>query len=119
MRITAIVFFIVITAVALSANVSVAVPPDKYLEYSGGGAGKVIFNGGTHNFNEGSCRQGCMDCHPNLFSMRKGAAKITLESHKSDYCFVCHEGTKAFAAAGNCAKCHGGSVVTPGAAELK
>jgi c(7)-type cytochrome triheme protein len=55
----------------------------------------------------------CQTCHPKPFAMSakaplnfKGAMHKTAEANKTS-CAVCHvAGGKAFATAGNCAKCH-------------
>jgi c(7)-type cytochrome triheme protein len=102
MRIIAVVAMLVIIAFAGSA---LAVPPGKTVEYEGGGAGKVVFDGKTHADKGAKCN----DCHPSLFQMKKGAQKITMaDINAGKSCGACHNGTKAFKAgdAANCAKCH-------------
>ncbi|MFQ3573170.1 MAG: c(7)-type cytochrome triheme domain-containing protein [Thermodesulfovibrionales bacterium] len=79
-----------------------AVPTGKTVEYSGGGFGKVIFDGKIHADKDLKCN----DCHTSLFSF-KTEAKITMADHKSDkYCFKCHNGSKAFTSDNNCGRCH-------------
>lgn len=83
-----------------------AVGPGKSVEYAGGDAGKVLFNGDTHGPKQG---MKCADCHPKPFGMKKGAFKMTREDHeKPDYCGKCHDGQKAFSqtAEADCGKCH-------------
>jgi len=102
MRIIAVVAMLVIIAFAGSA---LAVPPGKTVEFAGGGAGKVVFDGKTHADKGAKCN----DCHPSLFQMKKGADKITMaDINAGKFCGACHNGTKAFKAgdAANCAKCH-------------
>lgn len=102
MRIIAVVAMLVVIAFAGSAF---AVPAGKTVEFEGGGAGKVIFDGKTHADKGAKCN----DCHPALFQMKKGAQKITMaDINAGKYCGACHNGTKAFKAgdAANCAKCH-------------
>ena len=82
-----------------------AVPAGKTVEFAGGGAGKVVFDGKTH------ADKGlkCADCHPALFKMKKGADTITMKDiNEGKFCGACHNGTKAFSAkdAANCSKCH-------------
>lgn len=49
---------------------------------------------------------GCKDCHPNIFLMSAGAARITMQDiYNGAYCGACHDGKKAFASS-ECAKCH-------------
>lgn len=53
----------------------------------------------------------CADCHKNLkpvpFTMKFGADRFTMDDIRNGrYCGSCHNGKKAFAPAGNCAKCH-------------
>lgn len=102
MRMIAAVAILVIIAFAGSA---LAVPPGKTVEYQGGGAGKVIFDGKLHADKGAKCN----DCHPALFQMKKGAQKITMaDMNAGKNCGACHNGTKAFKSgdAANCAKCH-------------
>jgi predicted CXXCH cytochrome family protein len=52
----------------------------------------------------------CTDCHPKLFTMKKGAtSKVDLTMgamRKGKTCGACHNGKKAFSVSGSCAKCH-------------
>lgn len=101
---------LVITLVTIAIAVvfigsAMAVPPGKTVEYAGGGAGKVVFDGKIHADKGLKCN----DCHTKIFQMKKGAAKITMaEINAGKQCGECHNGTKAFKAsdAANCAKCH-------------
>jgi c(7)-type cytochrome triheme protein len=82
---------------------ALAVPPGKTVEFTGSKMGKVIFDGKKH----ADAGMKCNDCHPKIFKMKKGSAKITMAEHKPGVsCGTCHNGTKAFAQQGNCAKCH-------------
>ena len=104
MKMVGIMVAVIITMVFIGS--AIAVPPGKTVEYAGGGAGKVVFDGTTHK------GIGCADCHPSPFQMKKGSTEIKMESvsrHKS--CGACHDGTKTFKAEdkNNCAKCHQGS----------
>jgi len=79
-----------------------AVPADKTITWEGGGQGQVIFEGAEH------AEKGykCDSCHPSLFQMKKGEAKITLSSHTNgQYCGACHNGKTAFST-DNPKKCH-------------
>ncbi len=83
-----------------------AVGPGKSVEYVGGDAGKVVFNGDTHGAKQG---MKCNDCHPKPFGMKKGSFKMTKEDHdKAEYCGICHDGKRAFSqsAEADCGKCH-------------
>jgi len=82
-----------------------AVSAGKTVDYEGGGAGKVVFDGKAHSDKGLKCG----DCHPGLFQMKKGAVKITMaDINTGKSCGACHDGAKAFKASepANCAKCH-------------
>ena len=81
-----------------------AVPPGEELIFEGGPK-PVIFSGQIHADHGLKCK----DCHTGIFKKEKGDAKIAFEDHAAgkQYCFACHNGTKAFAPKGNCDKCHG------------
>ncbi|MGA7179390.1 MAG: DmsE family decaheme c-type cytochrome [Thiobacillaceae bacterium] len=83
---------------------ALAVPPGMELIFDGGPK-PVIFSGQIHADHGLVCK----DCHPGIFKMEKGNAKIAFADHLAGkkYCFTCHNGTKAYAAKGNCNKCHG------------
>lgn len=84
---------------------AMAVPPGKTVEFAGGGAGKVVFDGKIHADKGLKCN----DCHTKIFQMKKGAVKITMaDMNAGKNCGECHNGTKAFKSsdAANCAKCH-------------
>ncbi|GAB4534144.1 MAG: hypothetical protein Fur0020_00490 [Thermodesulfovibrionia bacterium] len=104
MRLSALV--VVLTILAFAA-VAFAVPAGKTVEFAGGDAGKVVFEGKTHADKGLKCN----DCHkePKLFEMKKGADKITMaDINAGKFCGACHNGTKSFSAQdkANCAKCH-------------
>jgi c(7)-type cytochrome triheme protein len=51
----------------------------------------------------------CADCHPRLFAMQKGKAKLGMESMgEGQTCGVCHDGQKAFGVmdGDKCTACH-------------
>jgi len=82
-----------------------AVPAGKTVDFAGGAAGKVVFDGKIH------ADKGlkCADCHPANFKMKKGGDVIKMaDMNAGKNCGACHNGTKAFATkdAANCAKCH-------------
>ena len=93
-----------VVAVAFAAS-AFAAPPGKTVEYAGGPAGKVVFDGKVH----GDKGLKCNDCHTKIFQMKKGATKITMSAmNKGENCGTCHNGTKAFASSDpkNCTNCH-------------
>ena len=94
-------------AIVLSIGSAKAAPPGKTVEFAGGDQGKVVFDGKIH------ADKGlkCGDCHtnPKIFTMKKGADKITMDEIKAGkWCGTCHNGDKAFKAGdeANCGKCH-------------
>jgi len=98
-------FFVIMLVVAVSLALAVpafAVPAGKTVEYAGGGAGKVVFDGKIH----ADKGQKCADCHPGVFAMKKGAKVTMADINAGKVCGTCHkDGGKAFAAK-DCAKCH-------------
>ena len=69
--------------------------------------GKVTFEHAAH------LAQGrkCPDCHPKLFKMQEGAAKLNMDSMgEGQTCGACHDGQKAFGVMDGekCATCHKG-----------
>ena len=54
-----------------------------------------------------------------LFDVSR-SAQITRADHKrKQFCFVCHDGERAFAARGKCDRCHAETVELPAAAAAK
>lgn len=95
---------VVLTAVVFAGS-AVAVPSGKSLEYAGGGAGKVVFDGKTHADKGLKCN----DCHTKIFKMKKGSAEMKMKDiNEGKFCGECHNGTKAFKASdpASCVKCH-------------
>ncbi len=97
----------IVLAVAVLVTIALSVPafavgPGKKLEFADGAQGKVVFSGDVHKVNK------CNDCHPTIFKMKKGTAKITKADHvPGKFCGTCHDGKKAFAQdEANCGKCH-------------
>jgi len=99
------IVLVVAVSVVLAAS-AFAVGPGKNVEFAGGGAGKVVFDGKTHADKGAKCA----DCHQSgLFKMKKGTEKLTMKDMEAGKnCGACHNGTKAFAVkeASSCAKCH-------------
>ncbi len=97
------VFAIVVVVSLALAMTAFAVPAGKTVEFAGGSAGKVVFDGKVH------ADKGlkCADCHPGIFKMKKGADAITMaDINAGKACGTCHkEGGKAFPTK-DCAKCH-------------
>lgn len=82
-----------------------AVPPGKTLEFEAKGTSKVIFDGKIHADKGNKCSA----CHPKIFQMKKGTAKMTMaDINAGKFCGECHNGKAAFKAgeAANCVKCH-------------
>ena len=99
--------FSVITVLLLVAFVgsAVAVPAGKVLEYPKSSMGKVTFSGQIHK----DAGIACNACHkPDLFpKMKQGTVTITMnEIYAGKLCGACHNGKAAFAAMGNCNRCH-------------
>ncbi len=97
---------LIVTAL-FSISSALATPAGKNVEFEGGSAGKVVFDGKVHADKGAKCA----DCHtnPKLFAMKKGADKITMaDINAGKSCGSCHDSKKAFKAsdAANCAKCH-------------
>jgi len=94
----------IVIAVAFVGSV-MAVPAGKTVEFAGGDAGKVVFDGKVHADKGLKCN----DCHPKLFQMKKASTKMTMEDiNGGKFCGACHNGEKAFKAndPANCGKCH-------------
>ena len=102
-------FFVLALVVVVSFVLAVpafAVPAGKTVEFAGGSAGKVVFDGKIHADKGAKCA----DCHQSgLFKMKKGGDTIKMaDINAGKFCGACHNGTKAFKAgdAANCGKCH-------------
>lgn len=102
MKILATILTIAIAVVFVGS--AMAVPPGKTVEYAGGGAGKIAFDGKVHADKGLKCN----DCHTKIFQMKKGAKITMAEMNAGKNCGTCHNGEKAFKSsdAANCAKCH-------------
>ncbi|MFB3886274.1 MAG: cytochrome c3 family protein [Thermodesulfobacteriota bacterium] len=96
-------FLALLVAVALAGS-AFAVSSDKKIEYAGGSAGKVIFDGKVH------ADKGlkCTDCHTKIFQMKKGAKITMADMNAGKNCGTCHNGERAFKSGdpANCGKCH-------------
>lgn len=99
------VLAVVVLVIVAFVGSALAVPPGKTVDFAGGSAGKVVFDGKAHADKGLKCN----DCHTKVFQMKKGAAKMTMaDINGGKFCGECHNGTKAFKSsdAANCAKCH-------------
>jgi c(7)-type cytochrome triheme protein len=92
---------LVVVAMASSAF---ATASGKTVEFAGGSAGKVIFDGKSH----ADAGAKCTDCHTKIFQMKKGSKITMADMNAGKNCGVCHNGEKAFKSSdtANCAKCH-------------
>ena len=97
-------FFLILFIMLAFAGSGFAVPSGKTVEFPGGSAGKVIFDGKIH----GDKGLKCTDCHPKIFPMKKGTKLTMAEINEGKYCGVCYNGQRAFKSSGqaNCEKCH-------------
>jgi len=102
MRLTAVVLALLV--MAAGATHVFATASGKTVEYAGGSAGKVIFDGKSH----ADAGSKCTDCHTKIFQMKKGAKITMADMNAGKNCGVCHNGEKAFKSSdtANCAKCH-------------
>ena len=97
-------FFLTLIITVAFAGSGFAVSSGKTIDYAGGSAGKVIFDGKIH------ADKGlkCGDCHPKIFPMKKGTNMTMTDINEGKYCGACHNGQQAFKTndPGNCQKCH-------------
>jgi len=102
MKLLTILLTIAIAVVFIGS--AMAVPPGKTVEYAGGGAGKIVFDGKIHADKGLKCN----DCHTKIFQMKKAATIKMADMNAGKNCGECHNGTKAFKSsdAANCGKCH-------------
>jgi c(7)-type cytochrome triheme protein len=97
--------FLTAAFAVLFISSAMAVPPGKTLEFKDGETGKVVFDGKFHADKGLKCN----DCHPKIFMMKKGTAKLTMaDLNAGKYCGQCHNGTRSFKTVdpANCARCH-------------
>ena len=103
-RMRSLQYFLTFIMSVVFAGSGLAVPPGKTIDYEGGIAGKVIFNGKIH----GDKGLECTDCHPKVFPMKK-ETKITMAKiNEGKYCGACHNGQEAFKPSeqANCQRYH-------------
>ena len=98
------VLAVVVLVIVAFVGSALAVPPGKTVEFEGGGAGKVVFDGKVHADKGLKCN----DCHTKIFPMKKGGKYTMADMNAGKNCGECHNGTKAFKSsdAATCAKCH-------------
>lgn len=112
MKTRAAVFAASLVLAVLSAGMAgpaQAVPPGFAVEFDGKGEGKVTFEGAKHTGKD----MRCSVCHLEIFDLSR-SSQITRADHKrKDFCFVCHDGKRAFAARGQCERCHVEPVTEP------
>ena len=86
-----------------------AVPPGLTLEFDGHGEGKVVFAGARHT----GRGMHCSNCHLDIFDTSRSSQITRADHRREEFCFVCHDGERAFAARGKCDRCHAEPEVTP------
>ena len=99
------VICLIVATLFLGSGAAMAVPAGKTLEFNKSPMGSVKFDGTLHK----DAGNKCKDCHnPEMFpKMKQGTVEITMnEIYAGKLCGVCHDGKRAFAAQGNCARCH-------------
>lgn len=99
------IVLLLVVALFLSSGIALAVPAGKTLVFDKSPMGKVTFSGSEHA--EAGLK--CKDCHnPEMFpKMKKGTVEIKMAKiYAGQLCGKCHNGTRAFAAKGNCTRCH-------------
>ena len=99
----------VVVLVAGWAGRGWAVPPGFVLEFDGNGEGRVIFAGAKHT----GPGMHCSDCHMDIFYVSRNSQITRADHRRRQYCFVCHDGERAFAARQNCERCHEEETVPP------
>jgi c(7)-type cytochrome triheme protein len=99
-----VVLFVALLVIVAFVGSAFAVPAGKTVEYAGGGAGKVVFDGKAHADKGLKCN----DCHTKIFPMKKGGTFTMADMNAGKNCGECHNGTKGFKSsdAANCGKCH-------------
>lgn len=98
-------FLLFMSGVFLFSGIALAVPPGKTLEFIESPMGKVTFSGKIH----ADAGAKCNECHnPDTFpKMKFGTVDIKMAKiYAGEQCGTCHNGKRAFAAQGNCTRCH-------------
>jgi c(7)-type cytochrome triheme protein len=61
----------------------------------------------SHDFHVKDLGLTCQKCHPSLFTTKERDKPVKMaEMYQGKSCGACHNGKDAFAAKGNCSKCH-------------
>ena len=92
-------------AAAAGQASAAAGPPAITFPVDPGSPGAVTFRHAAHLARGAKCA----DCHPQLFKMQKGSAKLTMDDMaEGKACGTCHDGQKAFGVmdGDKCATCH-------------
>lgn len=100
------IVLLVLVALACWSTSALAVPKGKSLSFDKAKIGAVSFDGTLHNE---AAQKGCRECHnAEAFpKMKQGTVTITMKNiYAGEQCGICHNGQRAFAAKGNCKKCH-------------
>ena len=63
----------------------------------------MTFSGEAHS---PGAKPHCADCHMALFDVSRSSQITRADHRRKQFCFVCHDGEKAFAAKQNCDRCH-------------
>ncbi|MCD6525393.1 MAG: cytochrome C [Desulfuromonas sp.] len=101
-----VIFLLLLMCVACWSTTALAVPKGKSLTFDKAKMGVVTFDGTLHN---SVAKKGCRECHNagTFPQMKQGTVTITMENiYAGRQCGICHNGQRAFAAKGNCKKCH-------------
>jgi c(7)-type cytochrome triheme protein len=96
---------LIVTILFVSSSIALAVPAQKTLEFNKSSMGLVKFDGTIHK----DAGVTCKECHnkDTFPKMKQGTVEITMDQiYAGKLCGVCHNGSRAFDAKGNCARCH-------------
>lgn len=96
---------LIVAILFASSSIVLAVPAKKTIKFNNSPMGVVTFDGTLHK----EAGNKCKDCHnKEMFpKMKQGTIQITMNDiYAGKLCGVCHNGQRAFAAQGNCARCH-------------
>ncbi len=101
---TTVLGFLLFALISIPAT-TWAVPAGKVITWEDGGQGTVKFEGKEH----AEKGYNCESCHPSVFQMKKGSAKMTMDLlNKGQFCGACHNGKVAFSTSDprKCHECH-------------
>jgi c(7)-type cytochrome triheme protein len=81
--------------------------------FASGGGGDIILKNSegdvtfSHDIHVNGLKLACTECHDKLYTNSKQHKKVTMwRMRNGKSCGACHNGKKAFAVQGDCAKCH-------------